>query len=379
MKIAIDCADLDYARIDGTRVYIKQLLDCFGKIDKQNKFFLYHQTEFNKLLKPQNFSNYQNRKIAPHWWWTQTVFAAELRREMPDVCWMPIQQIPFIGPKKTKYVVTIHDLAFKFFPKFFPKRDLWKLNFFTDSAIKRADKIIAISEATKKDILKIYPKVDVKKIFVVQHGFDVEHFSFARSKTQILEVKKKFKISIDSNSKYLLYVGALQPRKDLKTLIKAFESIKENKEFENLQLVLAGEAAWMAKEILLAAKNSKYKKDIVLTGKVSFEQLAVLYQGAEIFVFPSLYEGFGIPILESFASGTPVVTADNSSLIEVAGGAAMHFASGNAAQLENALLKIMKSSKIKEELREKGLLRAKQFSWERSAEKTLQILTDWEK
>jgi glycosyltransferase involved in cell wall biosynthesis len=379
MKIAIDCADLDYARIDGTRVYIKQLLDYFGKFDKENNFFLYHKIEFNNLLKPTEFNNYEDKKIPPHWWWTQTVFAAELQRETPDVCWMPIQQIPFIGPKKTKYVVTIHDLAFKFFPNFFPKRDLWKLNFFTDSAIKRADKIIAVSEATRKDILKIYPKVEAKKIFVVQHGFDVKHFSFVRGKVQILEVKKKLKISINPDSKYLLYVGALQPRKDLKTLITAFESIKENKEFENLQLVLAGEVAWMAKEILFTAKNSKHKKDIVLTGKVSFEELAVLYQGAEIFVFPSLYEGFGIPILESFASGTPVVTADNSSLTEVAGGAAAHFASGDAMQLANTLLKIMKSSKIKEELREKGLLRAKQFSWERSAKKTLQILTDWER
>lgn len=377
MKIAIDCADLDYARIDGTRVYIKQLLDCFGKLDEQNNFSLYHQNEFNKLLKPKKFNNYEDRKIPPHWWWTQTVFAAELRREAPDVCWMPIQQIPFIGPKETKYVVTIHDLAFKLFPKFFPKQDVWKLNFFTDSAIKRADKIIAVSEATKKDILKIYPKIDAKKIFVVQHGFDTKHFSFARSKKQISEVKNKLKIATDPKARYLLYVGALQPRKDIKTLIEAFESIKKNKEFENLQLVLAGEAAWMSKEILLAAKNSKHSKDMVLTGKVDFEQLAALYQGAEIFVYPSLYEGFGIPILESFASGTPVVTANNSSLVEVAGGAATHFASGDVSELANTLLKIMKSSKIKEELIAKGLLRAKQFSWEKSAKKTLEVLTDW--
>ncbi len=378
MKIAIDCADLDHSRIDGTRIYIKQLLNWFGKINKRDEFFLYHQEEFNKFLEPKNFKNYFDKKIPAHWWWTQTAFAAELRREKPDVCWMPIQQIPFIGPEKSKYVVTIHDLAFKFFPECFPRQALWKLNFFTDTAIKRADKIIAISNATKDDILKLYPKVNTKKISVIHHGFDTEHFLSRRTKEEILRTKNELKISNKPSKKYLLYVGALQPRKDLKTLIRAFEKIKNNPEFENLQLVLAGEAAWMSEGIVLVSQSSVYKKDIILTGKVDFEQLATLYQGAEIFVYPSLYEGFGIPILESFASKTPVVAADNSSLIEVGGEAAKFFKSGDVNELENVLLKIMKSSKIKEEMILKGCLRSKEFSWEKSAKKTLEVLMKWE-
>ncbi len=378
MKIAIDCADLDHSRIDGTRVYIKQLLNWFGELNKRDEFFLYHQEEFNELLKPKKFENYFDKKISSHWWWTQTVFAAELKSRKPDVCWMPIQQVPFIGPKKTKYVITVHDLAFKFFPAYFPKKDLWKLNFFTDSAIKRADRIIAISKATKADILKLYPNVDEKKIFIVHHGFDEKHFLPRRSNEEILQVKNDLKIPNKQNQKYLLYVGALQPRKDLKTLISAFEKIKKNQKFENLQLVLAGEAAWMSEEIIFAAKSSVYKKDIILTGKVDFEQLAVLYQGAEIFIFPSLYEGFGIPVLESFASMTPVVSAKNSSLIEVGGAAAKFFKSGDVDQLESVLLKIMKSSKIREEMILKGSLFAKEFSWEKSAKETLEILTSWE-
>lgn len=378
MKIAVDCADLDHSRIDGTRVYIKQLLDWFGKSDDKSEFHLYHQENFNRLLRPEIFSNYVEKKIPSHWWWTQTVFAAELRREKPDVCWMPIQQIPFIGPKETKYVITIHDLAFKFFPEHFPRKDLWKLNFFTDTAVKRADRIIAISQSTKEDILKFYPKIDPGKIFVVHHGFDVEHFLPRKTEKEISQVKKDLEMTDNQKQRYLLYVGALQPRKDLKTLITAFEAIKRSVEFNDLQLVLAGEPAWMSEEVVAASRESRYEKDIILTGRVNFEQLAALYQGAEIFVYPSLYEGFGIPILEGFASKIPVVVADNSSLAEVGGEAVQLFRNGDAVELKKVLLKILKSSKIKEEMISKGFARAKEFSWEKSAEKTLEVLKNWE-
>ena len=172
MKIAIDCADLDYSRIDGTRVYIKELLNWFGKIDQEDDFFLFHKKDFNPLLAPKKFANFHEQKIPYPIWWTQTRFAYELRMLKPDVCWMPIQQLPIIGPKETKYVVTIHDLAFKYFPDHFPRKDVIKHNFFANHAVKNADTIIAISESTKKDILKFYPKVSEEKIKVVHHGFN---------------------------------------------------------------------------------------------------------------------------------------------------------------------------------------------------------------
>ncbi len=135
MKIAIDCADLDHRRIDGTRVYIKNILNFLGKLDSQSQFFLYHKKNFNPILQPKFFKNYIDRKIPYSFFWTQTRLGFELRKDVPDVCWMPIQQIPLIGPSKTKYVITIHDLAFKIFPKHFPFWDQIKLNLFTSSAI----------------------------------------------------------------------------------------------------------------------------------------------------------------------------------------------------------------------------------------------------
>lgn len=399
MKIAIDCADLDHSRIDGTRVYIKHLLNWFGSLDSSSKFFLYHKGEYNPLLAPKEYPNYIERKIPYSWWWTQTRFAFELRKDKPDVCWMPIQQVPFIGPRKTKYVVTIHDLAFKIFSDQFPASDKRKLNFFADTAIKRADRIIAISDATKKDIVKFYPKVDEKKIFVVHHGFDVKLFSRRCAEDEILAVLKKHKIieeisdlivknqsTIDNPSvdeagrqSYILYVGAIQPRKNLVTLIKAFENLKNDenngeKGFKHLKLVLVGEPSWKAEKTLNYAKNSPHKNDIVLTGKVGFNELRILYQGAKIFVFPSLYEGFGIPILEAFACGVPVVVAGNSSLIEVGGDAVKVFKNRDHNELSGTLQKVLNDSTIREEMIRRGLERAKQFSWKKCAKETLEVL-----
>ncbi len=369
MRIAIDCADLDHKRIDGTRVYIKNLLSWLGQKGPEDQFLLYHQKEFNPLLKPKMFSNYIDRKIPYRMFWTQTRFAFELRQEKPDVCWMPIQQIPLIGPEETKFVVTIHDLAFKFYPKHFPQNDLLKIDFFTNAAIKRADRIIAISEATKKDILKLYPKVEAEKIHVVHHGFEKEIFEKEYRKEEIGEVLKNYKLQ---TTNYLLYVGAIQPRKNLVTLIKAFNSVREN--IADLKLVLAGEIAWKAESTMEAAEKSKYKTDIIFTGRVDFEDLAKLYQGAKIFVFPPLYEGFGIPVLEAFASRVPVVIADNSSLPEVAEDAAEKFEGENHEQLAGILLKLLENSTMREAMVQKGLERVKHFSWEKCAQETLDVL-----
>ncbi len=372
MKIAIDCADLDYNRIDGTRVYIKNMLDWFGSFDSESAFYLYHKRNFNKALRPVLYQNYIDRKIPYPWWWTQTRFAYELRAEHPHKCWMPIQQIPFIGPKKTKYIVTIHDLAFKIFSGHFPQKDILKLNFFTETAIRHADKIIAISQSTKKDILKFYPKTREDKIIVIHHGFDPKLFSKKISSDKLLSVLKKHKIANSENEhRYLLYVGAIQPRKNLPTLLKAFEIIKRKEEFNDIKLVFAGEPAWLSEKIIQKIDDSSFTHDIIRTGKVDFMDLACLYQEAEIFVYPSLYEGFGIPILEAFASEVPVVIADNSSLSEVGGDAVMKFSSLDDHELARILQNILKRRTMKEKMVKRGLERIKRFSWEKCAKNTL--------
>ena len=479
MKIAIDTADLDCERIDGTRVYIQNVLKYLGKLAPEDEFFLLHKTEYNKLLKPTEFKNYHDKSLGKGFWWTQIKFARAVRKLKADVCWMPIQQIPFLksikskvnptslklrgtrSQKSIKYIVTIHDLAFKFFGDYFPLVDRIKLNWYTDVAVKRADKIIAISEATKRDLIKFYPGIDKNKIAVVYHGFDRKNFEREFSEEErerflrkwgMIESKVKSRKSVKSiksvksdvnvfndkggylktpqNSRssnfdplytgggYLLYVGAIQPRKDLVTLVKAFDKIKSqdtrNKQMTNdklqmtndeeemtndklqmtkhkmrmndevqgvsdgevsdLKLVLVGEKAWKSESTLREIEKSEFKDDIILTGKVDFKELAMFYRWAKVFVFPSLYEGFGIPILEAMASKTPVIVADNSSLTEVGGEVVLKFKTGSSEDLAKKLRKLLIDDNLQKEMIERGLERVREFSWKKCARETLGVL-----
>ena len=368
MKIAIQAADLDSARIDGTRVYILNLLKYFGKLDPDGDFFIYHRNAFNPELIPPVFSNYKIKKIEFLFYWTQIRFAAEIWKDMPDVLWMPMQTLPFVRKKSLKTVVTIHDLAFKYFPDNFPKSDLRRLSLFSGYAIRNADKIIAVSRSTKNDILKFYPEIKSEKIRVIYHGFDPDVFSASRDIEQESRVKKK--LSIDGE--YLLYVGAIQPRKNLVVLIEAFEEVK--KMHPNIQLVLAGEKAWQWDEIVRKVSKSPYKKDIIMPGKLKFGDLGHLMRGAAVYVLPSLYEGFGIPVLEALASKIPVIAADNSSLREVGGESVIYFNAKKPSELATKIREVLSDDDLRQNLIQKGGEQIKKFSWEKCAEETLDYL-----
>ncbi len=374
MKIAIHAADLDHERIDGTRVYLLNTLKWLGIIGKEHSFNIYHQGRFNQNLTPPSLSNYTIKSIPFPALWTQTRFAWQLFKDKPDVLWMPVHNMPIFRRKSLKTVVTIHDLAFKIFPEYFPKKDLIKLNRLSDLAIENADHLVAVSEATKNDILKFYPQISEEKISVIHHGFDSELFSKKITKEESDSILLKFKIK---NLKFILYVGAIQPRKNLDVLISAFEKIKEkstNQQTE-LKLVIAGAPAWQYEDTLKKIKESKFAKDIIITGTISFEKLPALYQNASVFVFPSLYEGFGIPVLEAMASGVPVVLANNSSLPEVAGDGAIYFKTDDSANLAECIEQVMSDEKLKIDMIQKGLKRAANFSWENSTEQLLDILS----
>lgn len=370
MKIAIQAADLDNKRIDGTRVYLLNVLKYLGKISPEDEFIIYHKANFNPELVPPNFKNYKIIKINNFKLWTQTRFALELWRNKTENLWMPMHNIPFLRRKNLKTVVTIHDLAFKQFPQTFPRADLFKLNLLTDLAVRKSDKIIAVSQSTKDDILKFYPEISADKIKVIYHGFDSELFKKEISEEEKNNALAKYNLK---NKKYLLYVGAIQPRKNLELLVESFELYKK-KNGNDLKLVLAGSKAWNWKKTIEAVKNSPQEKNIILTDKVSFVDLAVLYREACLFVFPSLYEGFGIPVLEAFASGIPVITANNSSLTEVGGEAALYFEDENSIQLANKIEEVLSDNNLREKMIKNGEAQMKKFSWEKCARETLAVI-----
>jgi glycosyltransferase involved in cell wall biosynthesis len=369
MKIAIQASDLDFSRIDGTRVYLLNMLKRFGKISPTDEFLICHKSEFNSELTPPEFSNYKFKKPQFPFLWTQTAFAWQVWKEKSDVLWMPMHNIPFFKRNNLKTVVTIHDVAFKYFPDHFPKKDLRRLNFLTDRAVQSSDKIIAVSQSTKQDILKFYPQIKEEKIKVIHHGIEAELFQKKFSDDEIKKVIENWKLKIGN---YILYVGAIQPRKNLKTFIQAFNLVK--KEWPTLKLVLAGNRAWMWEKELEEIEKSPFRDYIILAENLSFNDLAIIYSQAELFVFPSLYEGFGIPVLEAFASGVPVICAKNSSLPEVAGDAAEYFESENSQELYAKIKSVLNDENLRNVMIAKGKEQIKKFSWDKCAQETLDYI-----
>lgn len=372
MTIAIQCADLDAERIDGTRVYIRELLNRFGSVAPDERFLLWHRGVFNPQLEPKHFPNYVVKALPFPFYWTQIRFAFELLRVRPERLWMPMQAIPFVRPKGMETVVTIHDLAFRKFPEHFPKKDLRRLSFFTDRAILKSDRIIAVSESTKRDILAYYPNIREEKVKVVYHGWGSGALSVKRVATEEKNASKDSRYTLHA-TRYILYIGAIQPRKNLERLIRAFELLKKDSRFGDVKLVLAGERAWLWENIVRAAQTSEQKDAIVLTGPVSFAERETLYQNASVFAFPSLYEGFGLPILEAFGHGVPVVCSNNSSLPEVGGDAALYCDPLSEESVARSLAIALEDKDIRTRCISRGHEQLANFSWDICARQTM----DW--
>ncbi len=369
MRVAIQAADLDHTRIDGTRVYVRELLRRFGDVAPETDFFLYHKRAFNPVLAPPQFPNYTECALPFPYAWMQTRFAWEMFLTQPDRLFLPIQAAPVALPRGVAVTAVIHDLAFRRFPETFPPSHLRKLNFMLDTVVRQADRLIAVSDSTRHDLLEFFPGLDASKVQVIHHGFDREFFGQRIAVETLSDILATYKLHPTS---YALYVGALQPRKNLVRLIEAFNIAKQAA--PEMRLVLAGEPAWLSKGILTVREQSPFRNDIILTGRVSFEDLRALYQGARLFTFPSLYEGFGLPLLEAFASGVPVLTADNSSLREVAGDAALYVDANDTPDIAEKLSRLWNDERLRHSLRLKGETELARFSWDQTARETLEVI-----
>jgi tRNA pseudouridine55 synthase len=369
MRIVVHACELDEERIDGTRIYISEVFKYFGGMASDDDFYIYHKNIFNKSLAPQKRNNYHIKLLNNFPAWTQTKFAVSVLRQKPDVVWVPLHNLPRLRSKKIKYVVTIHDLAFKIFPETFPESDVKKLNLQTDYAVKNADHIIAVSKSTRNDLLKFYPELKREKITVIHHGIDKEVWQKEYSLDLVQKILGKYKLT---KNKYLIHVGAIQPRKNLTVLIDAFEKVKKVQ--KDMKLLLVGGDGWKWENIHEHAKKSKYVKDVIFTGNISKECVVVLMQNASAFVFPSLYEGFGISGLEALATGTPVVAARNSSIPEVLGNVAEYFDAKNSDECAESVLRVLSDTELQGKLKEEGFRRVEKFTWDKTARKTLQVL-----
>ncbi len=371
MKIAINANELCQLQTNGVKIYTYNILKYLAK--KQFAAIIYYQKKIKREWNIKN-ANLKHKLIKwPFLFWTHFRFPFELWRDRPDVFFTPIQTVPFFLPK-CKIIVTIHDLAFLKFPNDFTFKACLKLSFHTKRAVKKAEKIIVPSKATKNDIIKYY-KIDSEKIEVIYHGF--ASYRPARNALRS-NAGRPATTGQQPVNKYILFVGIIQPRKNIQGLIEAFEILKNNFQLStpNFQLIIVGGKGWFWKKVFEKAEKSKYKEDIIFTGQVSLKKLLELYQNAEVFVLPSFYEGFGLPILEAMANGVPVIAGNNSSMIEIVGGAGILINPYKPEEIAEAIKKIIQDKNFKEKLIEKGLKQAKKFRWEKCAEKTMKVLTN---
>lgn len=378
MRIGFDASDICTNRADGTTRYTTELAKRLPTLTADHEWLFFGPCEGPRVLSPVFTPTGARRNafraaaggprpappasqwLASAWprFWTQTRFPFDLYRYRPDVLFMPIQQLPYARPGKMKTVAVIHDVAFHLYPEQFTYKDWLLQHVFTAYAARMADEIICVSQATARDVGKFYGRT--ANVTVVHHGVDHDKFKPAHPTSIPPSLEGR---------KYLLYVGQIQPRKNIVRLVEAFELLAAKD--KDLRLVIAGGHGWLQEPILERIRASQYSSRIIRKGAVAQEELVQLYQGAEVFVLPSLYEGFGMPILEAMASGCPVVTSNVSSMPEVAGDAAVLI---DPLSVESIAAGIVEARQRAGELREKGLARARKFSWEDTARGTLEVI-----
>lgn len=299
--------------------------------------------------------------------WTLLRLSWEMRKNPPDVLFVPSHTLPLIRPKFS--VITIHDVAFRYLKKSYPKLNYWHLNWSTKYAVKHASKIIVPSEATRRDLIEFF-KCPPGKISVVYHGFKKP----SRHDGSLAPISENLKFfGFDKKFPYILFVGRLESKKNLARLVEAFKIFSEHK--PHYKLVLAGKQGFEFDEILKKVSKFKLEDKVIMPGYIDEEEKKYLYENCEIFAFPSLYEGFGFPILEAFYYGKPVATSHVSCLPEVAGDAAIYFDPFDVSEIANVLEKLANNADLRNELAEKGKIRLEQFDLKTSIKKTFDILT----
>lgn len=280
-----------------------------------------------------------------------------------DLFWSPhFNFSSFSQDPNLKKIITVHDLSFLRYPEFFSRRkNFWHRALNVKKILAAADKIIAVSENTKNDLLELL-KISPEKIKVIYAGNNSVKREIAdQEKTEVLN---RFKLS----GRLVLYLGNIEPRKNIQGLIEAYNNLRaKNPELADLKLVLAGAKAWKNKEIFKAYNNSQYKEDIYFLGYISQSDKEVLYSLSGVFVYPSYYEGFGFPVLEAMTYGCPVVCSNISSLPEVVGDAALTINPYNSEEIETALKLILSDEKLRAFYIDKGYEREKLFTWEKTA------------
>jgi glycosyltransferase involved in cell wall biosynthesis len=366
LRIAIDAHSVGTG-LGGNESYAANLIEALAEIDNFNDYTLYVTRREAVERFTNRWPNFSVRSTLPH---TPLIripltLSSQLRRNPVDVLHVQFTSPPFAP---CPVVVSIHDLSFEHLPQTFKRRSRTQLRMTVRRSARQASQIVALSEYARQDIIKTYG-VSPAKLSVIPLAAP-SHFFPVTDERELQRVKQTYGI----HSNYILSVGSIQPRKNLSRLIAAYSRLRDTQPEGKLpQLVLVGKCAWLYDETLRTIKELEVSNSVVLTGYVPEKDLPALYSGALCFVYPSYFEGFGLPPLEAMKCGAPVIAGDRTSLPEVVGQAGMLVDPFDVDAIACAIVKVISDSNLRSDLRAKGLERALLFDWRTTARQTLAV------
>ncbi len=364
MHIAIDAHSVG-AQLAGNESYAVNLIEGLAEIDETNLYTLYVTKPAAIDRFTDRWPNFKVRQTLPH---TPLVripltLSAELRRHPVDVLHVQFTAPPFAP---CPVVTTIHDLSFEHLPETFKRRSRAQLRLTVRRTARKAALILTLSEFSRRDIIETYA-VDPERVIVTPAAAPAP-FKPIVDETELEKIRERYGIGAN----YLLSLGSIQPRKNLTRLIEAFQWLRKSRpDDQPPQLVIAGKRGWLDDEVFRAAQQDGLNESVKFIGYVPEEDLPALYSGAMCFVYPSYFEGFGLPVLEAMQCGAPVIAGNQTSLPEVAGDAALLFDPFDTRALGEAMARVIDHPGYRAELRARGLSRAAEFSWIATARLTL--------
>ncbi len=366
MRIAIDAHSVGTA-LGGNESYATNLIEALAEVDNSNLYTLYVTRRAAVERFSNRWPNFTVRTTLPH---TPLIripitLSAELRRNRVDVL-----HVQFTAPPAAPcpVVVSIHDLSFEHLPQTFKRRSRMQLRMTVRRSARLASQVIALSNHARNDIIATY-KVDPDKVTAIPLAAPA-HFAPVTDDNELQRVKQTYRI----DAPYILCVGSIQPRKNLTRLLHAYALLLRNGPEGKLpKLVVAGKYAWLFEETIGTIERLGLSGSVIMTGYVPDTDLPALYSGALCFVYPSYFEGFGLPPLEAMKCGTPVIVGNRTSIPEVVGDAAILANPFDVADIASAIGRVIRDDSLRATLRAKGIERAKQFDWHQTARKTLEV------
>ena len=347
----------------GNEAYVSNLVRGLARIDSHNAYTLLTTAPAlcQSLINGQD--NFSLRQVSANpFFRIPWQIPQQLRRNPADLLHVSYVAPP-LAPCPT--VVSVHDIIYTLMPEAFSPRDRLILSSLVPFSMRRAAKVLTLSESSRQDILARY-KLSPDKVVAI-HLAPAEHFGPAPA-ADVERTRQKY----DTSQSFILAVGNLQKRKNLVRLIEAFVQAKQKHKLLH-KLVLVGQQHWGYQDILASVQEKDMVAQVVFTGYVPDEDMPALYSAADLFVYPSLYEGFGLPVLKAMASGVPVVASDTTSLPEVVGDAGVLVNPYDINELRDGMLQVLDNQEMRKKFSEEGLERAKHFPWEQCAQKTVAV------